>query len=54
MLDLTQSADLVLILIVLFVLAAGTFIEGGPLIIMLTPIFLPLVTQVGSTRCISA
>jgi TRAP-type transport system large permease protein len=47
MLDLTRNADLVLILVVLFVLAAGTFIEGGPLIIMLTPIFLPLVTQVG-------
>ena len=41
------NADLVLILIVLFVLAAGTFIEGGPLIIMLTPIFPPLVTKVG-------
>ena len=36
MLDLTRNADLVLILVVLFVLAAGTFIEGGPLIIMLT------------------
>jgi tripartite ATP-independent transporter DctM subunit len=47
MLDLTQSADLVLVLIVIFVLAVGTFIEGGPLIIMLTPIFLPLVTKVG-------
>ena len=47
MLDLTQSADIVLVLIVIFVLAVGTFIEGGPLIIMLTPIFLPLVTQVG-------
>jgi TRAP-type transport system large permease protein len=47
MLDLTQSADIVLVLIVIFVLAAGTFIEGGPLIIMLTPIFLPLVTKVG-------
>jgi TRAP-type transport system large permease protein len=47
MLDLTDSADMVLVLIVLFVLAAGTFIEGGPLIIMLTPIFLPLVTKVG-------
>ena len=47
MLNLTQSAELVLMLIVLFVLAAGTFIEGGPLIIMLTPIFLPLVTKVG-------
>ncbi|HEU4924056.1 MAG TPA: TRAP transporter large permease subunit, partial [Burkholderiales bacterium] len=47
MMDLTQSADIVLVLIVIFVLAVGTFIEGGPLIIMLTPIFLPLVTKVG-------
>jgi len=43
----TDSGDLVLILIVLFILAAGTFIEGGPLIIMLTPIFLPLTGQFG-------
>ena len=47
MLDFTDNGDLVLILIVLFVLIAGTFIEGGPLIIMLTPIFLPLTSQFG-------
>jgi len=47
MLELTDNANVVLVLIVLFVLAAGTFIEGGPLIIMLTPIFLPLVTKFG-------
>jgi TRAP-type transport system large permease protein len=47
MLGVTESADLVLILIVLLVLVAGTFIEGGPLIIMLTPIFLPLVMKYG-------
>jgi len=47
MLGLTESPNAVLVLIVLFVLAAGTFIEGGPLIIMLTPIFLPLVTRYG-------
>ena len=47
MLDFTDQGDLVLILIVLFVLIAGTFIEGGPLIIMLTPIFLPLTGQFG-------
>jgi len=47
MLGLTESPNAVLILIVLFVLAAGTFIEVGPLIIMLTPIFLPLVTRYG-------
>lgn len=43
----SDSANLVLILIVLVVLLAGTFMEGGPLIIMLTPIFLPIVTQYG-------
>ena len=47
MAGVTDSPNLVLGLIVLLVLAAGTFIEGGPLIIMLTPIFLPLVTKYG-------
>jgi tripartite ATP-independent transporter DctM subunit len=46
-LGFTENGYVVLVLIVLFVLAAGTFIEGGPLIIMLTPIFLPLVTKFG-------
>ena len=45
---------LVMVLIVLFILLAGTFMEGSVLIIMLTPIFLPLVTNTASTRCISA
>ena len=47
MLGITGSANVVLLLIVLFVLVVGTFMEGGPLIIMLTPIFLPLVTRYG-------
>jgi TRAP-type transport system large permease protein len=47
MVGVTDSPNMVLVLIVLLVLAAGTFIEGGPLIIMLTPIFLPLVTRFG-------
>jgi tripartite ATP-independent transporter DctM subunit len=47
MFGVTENPQLVLILIVLFVIAAGTFIEGGPLIIMLTPIFLPLTTKFG-------
>ena len=47
MLGITESANVVLLLIVLFVLVVGTFMEGGPLIIMLTPIFLPLVTRYG-------
>jgi len=32
---------------VIFILLAGTFMEGSVLIIMLTPIFLPLVTKYG-------
>jgi len=47
MLGLTDSPALVMILIVAFILLAGTFMEGSVLIIMLTPIFLPLVAQYG-------
>jgi tripartite ATP-independent transporter DctM subunit len=47
MLGFTESADLVMVLIVVFILLAGTFMEGSVLIIMLTPIFLPLVTKYG-------
>jgi TRAP-type transport system large permease protein len=47
MMGFTDNAHVVMILIVLFILVAGTFIEGGPLIIMLTPIFLPLTAQFG-------
>jgi len=47
MLQLTDHPQAVLALIVVFVLVAGTFMEASVLIIMLTPIFLPLVTQVG-------
>jgi tripartite ATP-independent transporter DctM subunit len=47
MLSLTDSPGLVMVLIVLFILLVGTFMEGSVLIIMLTPIFLPLVTKYG-------
>jgi tripartite ATP-independent transporter DctM subunit len=47
MLGLTDSPNLVMVLIVVFILLAGTFMEGSVLIIMLTPIFLPLVTKYG-------
>jgi TRAP-type transport system large permease protein len=47
MLGLTDDPDLVMILIVVFILIAGTFMEGSVLIIMLTPIFLPLVRKYG-------
>jgi tripartite ATP-independent transporter DctM subunit len=47
MLGFTDNPDVVMVLIVLFILVAGTFMEGSVLIIMLTPIFLPLITQYG-------
>ncbi|WP_213248705.1 TRAP transporter large permease [Bradyrhizobium sp. sBnM-33] len=47
MLSVTENAHVVMVLIVLFILIAGTFMEGSVLIIMLTPIFLPLVTNYG-------
>jgi tripartite ATP-independent transporter DctM subunit len=46
-LGLTDSLEAVIILIVLFVLAAGFFIDATVLLIMLTPIFLPLVRGLG-------
>jgi tripartite ATP-independent transporter DctM subunit len=47
MLSLTDSPNVVMSLIVLFILFAGTFMDAAVLIIMLTPIFLPVVTQYG-------
>jgi TRAP-type C4-dicarboxylate transport system permease large subunit len=47
MLGITDNASLVQLLIVGFVLLAGCFIDGTVLIIMLTPIFLPLVQELG-------
>jgi tripartite ATP-independent transporter DctM subunit len=47
LLGLTDNAQLVMLLIAAFLLAAGCFIDGSVLIIMLTPIFLPLVSQLG-------
>jgi tripartite ATP-independent transporter DctM subunit len=47
MFGVTESPSVVMVLIVLFILVAGTFMEGSVLIIMLTPIFLPLITQYG-------
>ena len=48
MLDLTKNPDLVMGLVVAFVLLAGCFVDGAVLIIMLTPIFLPLVQALGA------
>lgn len=48
MLDLTKNPDLVMGLVVAFILLAGCFVDGAVLIIMLTPIFLPLVQALGA------
>jgi tripartite ATP-independent transporter DctM subunit len=47
LLGITDSPQLVLALVVVFILAAGCVVDGSVLIIMLTPIFLPLVTTLG-------
>lgn len=45
MLGITDDPDIVMVIIVLFILIAGTFMEGSVLIVMLTPIFMPLLQQ---------
>lgn len=47
MLGLTDSLNGVMVLIALFLLVIGFFIDATVLIIMLTPIFLPLVRDLG-------
>jgi len=47
LLGVTDNPDALLVLIALFILAAGCVVDGAVLIIMLTPIFLPLVTRLG-------
>jgi tripartite ATP-independent transporter DctM subunit len=46
-LGMSQNLNVVMLLIVALVLAAGLFIDATVLIIMLTPIFLPLVSGLG-------
>lgn len=45
--DLTGNFQAAMVLIALFVLVAGFFVDATVLIIMLTPIFLPLVRELG-------
>jgi tripartite ATP-independent transporter DctM subunit len=47
MLGISRNPYVVLILIVLSLLVAGCFVDGSVLIIMLTPIFLPIATELG-------
>lgn len=46
-LGLTKDPYSVLLLMVVFLLVAGCFIDGSVLIIMLTPIFLPIAVELG-------
>lgn len=47
MLSLTQNPVVILFLIVLFLLIAGCFVEATVLVLLLTPIFLPIVRSLG-------
>lgn len=47
MLGISTNAHIVMLLIILFLLFAGCFVDGSVLIIMLTPIFLPIALQLG-------
>ncbi|MGP4040187.1 TRAP transporter large permease [Gracilibacillus sp. D59] len=47
LLGLTSSSTLLLLLILLFLVISGMFIESTVLVLLLTPIFLPIVTQIG-------
>jgi tripartite ATP-independent transporter DctM subunit len=47
LLGITSSPSLLLILILVFLVFAGMFIESTVLVLLLTPIFLPIVTQIG-------
>ncbi|PAV28331.1 C4-dicarboxylate ABC transporter [Virgibacillus profundi] len=47
LLGLTTNSTLLLILILLFLIVAGMFIESTVLVLLLTPIFLPIIEQIG-------
>jgi len=47
LLGVSDDPERVMVLIVAFIVAAGCFVDGSVLIIMLTPIFLPLVQAMG-------
>lgn len=47
MLELTTNPAVMLMMIVLFLLIAGFFVEATVLVLLLTPIFLPIVRQLG-------
>jgi tripartite ATP-independent transporter DctM subunit len=47
MLGLTENRTLVMLMILAFLVVAGMFVESTVLVLLLTPIFVPIVTQLG-------
>ncbi|MFD1781560.1 TRAP transporter large permease [Fredinandcohnia salidurans] len=47
LIGLTSNSTLLLILILVFLVVAGMFVESTVLVLLLTPIFLPIVEQIG-------
>lgn len=47
LLGVTSNSTLLLLLILLFLVIAGMFIESTVLVLLLTPIFLPIIEQIG-------
>lgn len=47
LIGITSNTTLLLILILVFLVTAGMFVESTVLVLLLTPIFLPIVTQIG-------
>lgn len=47
LLGITDNATLMLVLILIFLVIAGMLVESTVLVLLLTPIFLPIVTQMG-------
>jgi TRAP-type transport system large permease protein len=47
MIGITSNQHLLLILILVFLVVAGMFIESTVLVLLLTPIFLPIIKQIG-------
>lgn len=47
MLGMTDSPYLIMLMMIVFLIFAGLFVDGAVLIVMLTPIFLPIAEEVG-------
>ena len=54
MLALSQNPYAILLLINLLLIVVGMILEGGAALIILTPLFVPVITKLGIDPCISA